>query len=129
MSVAEACEVISKLAMGVLINSKLLYKHTISGILFLLAGTGAVVTALLRNASTLMGYAAVLGFRGLNFPCLAETLLADCVPSQALGGAVGLYLMAYGAGISLGYPLIGKDLVLGILKLIISDIIKYKSQN
>ena len=51
--VAGGCEVISKLAVGVLTDSKILSKHTISVLLFLLAGTGAVVTAHLHNAEVL----------------------------------------------------------------------------
>ena len=108
VSIAGVFEVVSKLAVGVLMDTKLLSKNTLLALLFLTAGLGAIITALVENKHALMGYAVVLGLTGMNFPTFAGPLLADCVPHQALGAAMGLYLFAYGCGISLGYPLIGE---------------------
>ncbi len=108
VSVAGACDTVSKLAVGYLVDTKLLSKYTIVTFLFLTAGIGAVATAFSRNIHVLMGYAVVLGLTGLNFTSMAGPLITDCVPHQAIGSAMGLYLLAYGCGISLGYPLIGK---------------------
>ncbi len=108
VSMAGACEIISKLSVGPLIDSKILHKHTILFLCFMSAGIAGVVAGLSGSAHLLMGYAVILGLTGFNFVCLAGPLLADCVPQQALGSAMGLYLLAYGSGIALGYPLVGK---------------------
>ena len=109
LSVAGACEVLSKLTVGVVVDTNFCNKYFLWTVLFLLAGTGAIVTSLTRSLEMLMIYAVVLGTTGLNFTCLVGPVISDCVPYHALGGAMGLYLLAYGTGISLGYPLIGEQ--------------------
>ena len=108
---AGACEVVSKIAVGVVVDANVCNKYFLWTVLFFLAGTGAIVTSLTHNIEVLMAYAVVLGTTGLNFTCLVGPVISDCVPYQALGGAMGLYLLAYGSGISLGYPLIGEQLL------------------
>ena len=108
LSVVGACEVVSKLALGIVVDANVCNKYFLWTVLFLLAGTGAIVTSLTRSMDMLMIYAVVLGTTGLNFTCLVGPVISDCVPYQALGGAMGLYLLVYGSGISLGYPLIGE---------------------
>ena len=73
VSVAGACEVVSKLAVGVTVDANVCNKYFLWTVLFFLAGTGAIVTSLTRNIKVLMAYAVVLGATGLNFYVFGRT--------------------------------------------------------